>query len=49
MADSVVEHIAALKDEDWGIREDAATALVMKKTILTLAFEIKSHLYYLNA
>ena len=27
MADSVAEHIAALKDEDWGIREDAATAL----------------------
>lgn len=27
MADSVMEHIAALKDEDWGIREDAATAL----------------------
>ena len=27
MADSVAEHIAALKDEDWGIREDAAMAL----------------------
>ena len=27
MADSVAEHIAALKDEDWGIREDAAIAL----------------------
>ncbi len=27
MADSVAEHIAALKDEDWGIREDAALAL----------------------
>ena len=27
MADSVAEHIAALKDEDWGIREDAAVAL----------------------
>ncbi len=27
MVDSVAEHIAALKDEDWGIREDAAMAL----------------------
>jgi HEAT repeat protein len=27
MADSVAEHIAALKDEDWAIREEAATAL----------------------
>ena len=27
MTDSVAEHIAALDDEDWGIREDAATAL----------------------
>lgn len=27
MADSVAEQIAALKDEDWGIREDAAVAL----------------------
>ena len=27
MADSVAEHIAALNDEDWGIREDAAIAL----------------------
>ena len=27
MADSVAEHIAALDDEDWGIREDAAAAL----------------------
>ena len=27
MADSVAEHIAALDDEDWGIREDAAVAL----------------------
>ena len=27
MADSVAEHIAALDDEDWGIREDAAMAL----------------------
>ncbi len=27
MADSVAEHIAALNDEDWGVREDAATAL----------------------
>ena len=27
MADSVAEHIAALRDEDWGVREDAATAL----------------------
>ena len=27
MADSVAEHIAALKDEDWGIREEAAVAL----------------------
>ena len=27
MADSVVEQIAALKDEDWAIREEAATAL----------------------
>ena len=27
MADSVAEHIAALDDEDWGVREDAATAL----------------------
>ncbi len=27
MGDSVAEHIAALKDEDWGIREDAAMAL----------------------
>ena len=27
MADSVAEHIAALDDEDWGVREDAAIAL----------------------
>ncbi len=27
MADSVTEHIAALDDEDWGVREDAAVAL----------------------
>ncbi len=27
MADSVAEHIAALRDEDWGIREEAALAL----------------------
>ena len=27
MTDSVTEQIAALRDEDWGIREDAATAL----------------------
>ena len=27
MADRVAEHIAALLDEDWGIREDAAIAL----------------------
>lgn len=27
MADSVAEQIAALRDEDWGVREDAATAL----------------------
>ncbi len=27
MTDSVVEHIAALDDEDWGVREDAAVAL----------------------
>jgi len=27
MTDSVAEHIAALDDEDWGIREDAASAL----------------------
>jgi len=27
MTDSVAEHIAALDDEDWGIREDAAIAL----------------------
>jgi len=27
MADSVAEHIAALDDEDWGVREDAAVAL----------------------
>lgn len=27
MADPVAEQIAALKDEDWGIREDAATLL----------------------
>jgi HEAT repeat protein len=27
MADSVAEHIAALDDEDWGVREDAAAAL----------------------
>jgi HEAT repeat protein len=27
MADSVAEHIAALKDDDWAIREEAATAL----------------------
>lgn len=27
MTDSVAEQIAALRDEDWGIREDAATAL----------------------
>ena len=27
MADTVLEQIAALKDEDWGVREDAATAL----------------------
>ena len=27
MADSVVEHITALDDEDWGVREDAAVAL----------------------
>jgi HEAT repeat protein len=27
MTDSVAEHIAALDDEDWGLREDAATAL----------------------
>ena len=27
MEDSVAEHIAALRDEDWGVREDAATAL----------------------
>ena len=27
MADSVAEHIAALRDEDWGVREDAASAL----------------------
>jgi HEAT repeat protein len=27
MADSVAEHIAALHDQDWGVREDAATAL----------------------
>ena len=27
MSDSVTEHIAALDDEDWGVREDAAAAL----------------------
>ena len=27
MADSVAEHISALDDEDWGVREDAAFAL----------------------
>src|SRR5215831_6429637 len=27
MGDMVAEQIAALKDEDWAIREDAATAL----------------------
>ena len=27
MADSVTEQIAALNDEDWAIREEAATAL----------------------
>ena len=27
MADSVLEHIAALNDEDWAIREEAASAL----------------------
>jgi HEAT repeat protein len=27
MADSVAEQIAALKDEDWAIREEAATML----------------------
>ena len=27
MTDSVAEHIAALNDEDWSVREDAATAL----------------------
>jgi HEAT repeat protein len=27
MADSVAEHIAALRDEDWGVREDAAASL----------------------
>ncbi len=27
MTDSVAEHIAALDDEDWGVREDAAVAL----------------------
>jgi HEAT repeat protein len=27
MADSVAEHIAALADQDWGVREDAAAAL----------------------
>ena len=27
MADAVAEHIAALKDEDWAIREEAATIL----------------------
>ncbi len=27
MPDSVAEHIAALDDEDWGVREDAAVAL----------------------
>src|SRR2546427_9666795 len=27
MADSVAEQIAALKDEDWAIREEAAAAL----------------------
>ena len=27
MADAVAEHIAALKDEDWAIREEAAVAL----------------------
>ena len=27
MADSVLEQIAALRDEDWGVREEAATAL----------------------
>ena len=27
MADSVAEQIAALKDEDWAIREEAAMAL----------------------
>ena len=27
MTDSVAEHISALDDEDWGVREDAAVAL----------------------
>ena len=27
MADTVLEQIAALKDEDWAVREDAAVAL----------------------
>ena len=27
MADSVLEQIAALKDDDWAVREEAATAL----------------------
>jgi len=27
MADYVSEQIAALRDEDWGVREDAALAL----------------------
>ena len=27
MADAVAEQIAALKDEDWAIREEAATML----------------------
>lgn len=31
MADSVAEHIAALRDEDWAIREEAAAALGLLK------------------
>ena len=31
MADGVAENIAALLDEDWGIREDAAIALGLSR------------------
>lgn len=44
MADNVAEHIAALRDQDWGVREDAAAALgafADPRSVLPLIYTLK--------